>query len=191
MKCDRHWLLTWTTYGTWLPGDRRGFVSNVADDDGRGVRFNQPGTPYVKDVRPIRSFAIAEVGDPVLLTAEQALVTAEQFRETAIYRGWSLLAAAVMRNHVHLVVGVPGDPEPETLLRDFKSYASRKLNEVFGRRDRWWTQSGSKRKLPDITAVNAAARYVKNQEHSLVVWAPEETNNPGERPASAGCSNVF
>ena len=28
---DRYWLLTWTTYGTWLPGDARGFVSNVAD----------------------------------------------------------------------------------------------------------------------------------------------------------------
>ena len=24
---DRIWFLTWTTYGTWLPGDERGFVS--------------------------------------------------------------------------------------------------------------------------------------------------------------------
>jgi hypothetical protein len=31
---DRFWLLTWTTYGTWLPGDERGFVSEVRDDSG-------------------------------------------------------------------------------------------------------------------------------------------------------------
>ena len=26
------WLLTWTTYGTWLPGDERGFVGNVVEE---------------------------------------------------------------------------------------------------------------------------------------------------------------
>ncbi len=33
-----------------------------------------------------------------------------------------------MANHVHIVVGVLNDPDPDTILRDFKSYASRKLN---------------------------------------------------------------
>ena len=27
----RYWLLTSTTYGTWLPGDERGFVGRVWD----------------------------------------------------------------------------------------------------------------------------------------------------------------
>jgi hypothetical protein len=62
------WLLTWTTHGTWLPGDVRGFVGYVreegpadlrqglasdarddamrADDASRRVIHNQPGTPY-------------------------------------------------------------------------------------------------------------------------------------------------
>ena len=31
---DRHWFLTWTTYGSWLPGDPRGFVSQLRDDYG-------------------------------------------------------------------------------------------------------------------------------------------------------------
>jgi REP element-mobilizing transposase RayT len=43
----------------------------------------------------------------------------DQFRETAGVRGWALLAAAVMANHVHLVVGVDGDPEPAEFLRVF------------------------------------------------------------------------
>jgi hypothetical protein len=31
---DRVWMITWTTYGTRLPGDARGFVSNVRDGPG-------------------------------------------------------------------------------------------------------------------------------------------------------------
>jgi hypothetical protein len=50
LRVDRHWLLTSTTYGTWLPGDPRGFVSNVADGPGPEVRHNIPGTPYDKDM---------------------------------------------------------------------------------------------------------------------------------------------
>ena len=46
---DRYWLLTWTTYGTWLPGDQRGFVSNVPNGSGPEVRHNIPGTPYDAD----------------------------------------------------------------------------------------------------------------------------------------------
>ena len=31
MEADS-WLLTWTTYGTWLPGDEHGFVGNVVEE---------------------------------------------------------------------------------------------------------------------------------------------------------------
>jgi hypothetical protein len=34
----------------------------------------------------------------------------------------------------------------------------------------WWTESGSKRKKADYTAVANAVRYVVNQENPLVVW---------------------
>jgi len=41
---ERHWFLTWTTYGTWLPGDDRGFVCNVSSPDGMGQRLNEFGS---------------------------------------------------------------------------------------------------------------------------------------------------
>jgi len=182
---NRVWLLTWTTYGTWLPGDKRGFVSNVRDGEGPEVKHNTPGTPY--DARH-RGLAIAAreqmAGDAVWLTVEQASPLAEQFRETAVFRGWSLLALAIMANHVHLVVGVPGDPEPESLLRDFKSYGSRRLNGRFGKpaSGTWWTASGSTRKLPDERAMSAAIRYVRNQHKPLVVWAENPPTDVGGSP---------
>ncbi|MCU0706445.1 MAG: transposase [Fimbriiglobus sp.] len=176
---DRHWLLTWTTYGTWLPGDARGFVSNVPHPSGVSVRHNRPQSTPEADVPWMRSQAAALlVSEPVRLTRGQAEVVCDQFYETARVRGWELAAAAVMANHVHLVVGVRGDPEPGSLLRDFKSYASRQLNLRFGRRARWWTEGGSTRKLPDANAVRTAVEYVLTQEYPLVV-----RRNSGERPA--------
>ena len=53
---DRYWLLTSTTYGTWLPGDSRGFVSNVADETGRGVRHNERGTPCDSNLPALRAY---------------------------------------------------------------------------------------------------------------------------------------
>jgi len=91
----------------------------------------------------------------------------------ARFREWSLAACAVMTNHVHVVVGVPGDPPPGDLLRVFKAYASRDLNERRGRplSGTWWTQSGSKRLLEGESHALAAVEYVRNQANPLALWA--------------------
>jgi REP element-mobilizing transposase RayT len=176
---DRYWLLTWTTYGTWLPGDARGFVSPVEDGAEGLVIHNVPGTPYDADLPALqRAARLALAGEPILLQAEQAETLMAQFHETAAHRHWLLCAAAIMANHVHVVVGVPGDPEPASLLQSFKSYGSRALNRLYGKpaSPTWWTESGSRRKLPDESAVRAAMEYVRWQAHPLRVWT-----------ASGGC----
>jgi REP element-mobilizing transposase RayT len=142
---DRVWLLTWTTYATWLPGDPRGFVSNIED----GIRHNVLGTDYDSDMPTLQQYMSQKLrGAPIYLIKEQAQVLLKQFQETTTTRGWTLIGTAIMMNHIHILVGVPGDPEPEDLLRDFKNYGSRALNRRWGKpeSDTWWTVSGSKRK---------------------------------------------
>ena len=170
---DRAWLLTWTTYGTRLPGDERGTVSNVVDWAGRHRR-NAPGTAAAAGLRGLVADAASTMrGPPVWLTTDHAPLLLTQFQETAVHRGWFLTAVAVVSNHVHVVVGVRGDPEPDTLLRDFKSYGSRQLNRSFGSPEggTWWTHGGSTRKLPDDEAVRAATAYVEQQVNPLIVWS--------------------
>jgi REP element-mobilizing transposase RayT len=176
LAMNRYWFLTFTTYGSRLPGDRRGFVSNVADALGNPVRHNQLWQPFDQDHPGLRSYAASRMKGPMVLFQKvQAETILAQFQETARYRGWQLLAVAIMPDHVHIVVGVPGDPEPETLLRDFKSYASRSLNEGWGKpkSDTWWTGGGSTRKLKDLTAIREKIEYVRNQPNSLVIWVAE------------------
>jgi REP element-mobilizing transposase RayT len=174
---DRYWFLTWTTYGTWLPGDDRGFVSNIDHGDGKGHRLNIPGTEPASRMRGLEIMARSKMtGPPVFLILEQATALLDQFRETAAYRSWELIAVAIMRNHVHVVVGVPGDPEPEALLGSLKSYGSRRLNREFGKResDTWWTESGSRRRLKTESNVLAAIAYVRDQEYPLIVWIADQ-----------------
>ena len=168
------WLLTWTTYGTRLPGDQRGFVSGLRTEDGDVVIHNQPGTPVDADVPALRRYAESIMTQAaVWLTTEQATTMAEQSRETATYRNWRLLAFAVMSNHVHLVVEAPDDVPAAKLLTDFKAYTTRRLNNVYtpNSKQKWWTERGSTRALRKPGAVEAAITYVENQESPLVVWS--------------------
>ena len=116
---SRVWFLTWTCYGQWLPGDSRGFVSNKFEGDVTEKRNNIVRTPYDQGRPELWKMARRNlVGEPVTLTAEQAEEVWEQFTETAAIRHWTLITCAIMYNHVHLMVGVPGDPNPEDILRD-------------------------------------------------------------------------
>src|SRR5262249_12665889 len=82
----------------------------------------------------LREFAVGQMkGPPICLIAPQAVEMFRQFCETAAYRTWELRAVAIMRTHVHLVVGVLGDPDPHKVLGDFKSYASRALSKQWGK----------------------------------------------------------
>jgi REP element-mobilizing transposase RayT len=182
----RYWLLTWRTYGTWLPGDQRGFVSPILAPDGRRVIHNTPGEPIDADVPSLRRYSRTVMkGSPILLKPEHAAELFSQFRETAHYRGWELLALAILSNHVHMVVRVAGDPEGADIIRDFKSYASRRLNRVWGppRNGSWWSESGSRRVLKREEHLRAAIQYVAEQQGALLIWVRSGERPAGERPA--------
>jgi hypothetical protein len=171
---DRYWLITWTCYGTWLPGARQGFVSHVPDGKGSWVIHNVPGTPYDADMPDLEEHARSLMkGAPVSLDKAAAEAMIAQYLETARIRGWELEAASVMDNHTHLVVGVAGDPEPQSILETFKSWATRAVKKLrpVPPNGTFWTAKGSKRKLPDETAVTGAVIYVvRKQPDPLAVW---------------------
>ena len=171
---DRHWLLTWTCYGTWLAGSRRGFVSHVKDEQGQWVIHNVPGTPYDADMPALEQHVRSRMkGPPVRLDATAAGAMIAQYLETCDIRRWELHAASVMWNHTHLAVGVPGDPDPEAILELLKSWATRALKKLrpLPPNGTFWTAKGSKRKLKDQDALQNAVIYVaRKQQHPLATY---------------------
>jgi REP element-mobilizing transposase RayT len=74
-------------------------------------------------------------------------------------RKWSLLAAHVRTNHVHLVI--EGEARPERIMNDLKSYASQCLNRIGEEPGcKRWVRHGSTQWLWKRENLTAAIRYV-------------------------------
>ena len=97
---DRHdiYFITWTTYGTWLPGDARGW------------RSRQTGNAIPQPL--LERWCREKMNGDVVLLAEHDRHTVElACQEHCRYRDWPLLAVNARSNHVHIVVGAAQNPQ--------------------------------------------------------------------------------
>jgi hypothetical protein len=147
------YMITWTTYGSWLPGDARGWVE-------RGTWDVQP--PDSEREEAARR-AMTDVA--VILTREQRdLVEATIVKQCEI-RGWVLHARNARTNHVHVVVSAALDgKEVRAQLKAWCSQALSKHAGLAGRSRnglrRWWTEKGDVEWIDDEEHLYNAIRYV-------------------------------
>ena len=149
------YFITFHTYGTWLPGDRRGSVD---------AHHRIHGTPCVGP-SPGRHAASAQRLEhlPVELRLEERTIIHRTAQEVCQHRGWTLRAAYVGANHVHVVVGsLPPEHTPERVMNDLKAWATRRVVEAGLRPHgtRLWVRHGSTRHLWRPEDVAAACDYV-------------------------------
>lgn len=88
-------MVTWTTYGTWLQGDRRGYVKNgktlAQNNKLKSANQRQQKYPTVK------------------LNSEEKQIVENAITEEARRINHKILAIVVCSNHVHVVAGVSGE----------------------------------------------------------------------------------
>jgi REP element-mobilizing transposase RayT len=161
--------ITWTCYGTWLPGDPRGYVSHTYSDGAiYKPKANIPGTAYTRDDRRTYKMARAcQKGETVRLNSAQARVVCECLEKAARERDWRIMRAAIMANHAHVVIMDCPDNGPP-VRRILKGVSQADLCKHFGRNQRWWTGGGSDRYKKGDEAVMAAIGYVADQKGILV-----------------------
>lgn len=177
LPIERYWFLTWTTYSSWLLGDDRGYVGWTTNEQGELVPNNAPNSPLALPNATLKASAQKSLkSSPVTLNREQADSLFQQFGQTCDFRKWLLLAAAIMTTHLHLLVGVSDDPDPDKILGDLKAHGTRRLNSDWGSRPSgtWWTTGGSTRKLKDRLSIPAVGHYIQNQPSPLLVWTRDE-----------------
>jgi REP element-mobilizing transposase RayT len=150
--------IVWTTYGTWLSGDARGWVK-------WGERGIQPPDPKME-----RAHRERMVEEPVILTPEQRALVEKTITEHCRIRGWRLHVVAVRTNHVHVVV--TADRNPNDVRDQFKAWCSRKLSDAVGLttlvakkagRRRWFTEGGDTEFIDTEVYLNNTIRYVIDQ----------------------------
>lgn len=91
-------FLTWTTYGTWLPGDERGWVLR-----GRGFQIPDP-------IRRQRA-AARMTESACVLDQDQRAIVEQTIANHCTIRNWQLHAVNCRTNHVHVVVSANRPPE--------------------------------------------------------------------------------
>jgi REP element-mobilizing transposase RayT len=148
------YFLTWATYGTWLPGDPRGWVA-------------KPGEIRLPDANLERVHRSRMTEPSMVLDARQREIVEGTIADHCRIRGWHLHAVACRTNHVHVVVTAAGR-DPEDVMDQLKAWCTRRLKEKeLGQtpnpqvvRANWWTQRGSKRWLNDHESLASAMEYV-------------------------------
>lgn len=146
------YLLTWTTYGTWLPGDERGWVEK-----------NKPGIQSADPNRHGEACQLLKEA-PVFLRPVHRRIVEDTVVKHCAFRGWHLHAVNARSNHVHVVVTAPGT-KPEAIMVQLKAWCSRRLNEYAGHegsQKKWWTQHGSQKWINDVAYLQNATRYVED-----------------------------
>jgi REP element-mobilizing transposase RayT len=114
------------------------------------------------------------------LTPTQAQRAAESLIAAARERGWHILRAAVMANHIHLVICDCPDDGP-AVRRVLKGVSQSKLNKAEGRFQRWWTAGGSVRYKHGHAAIDAAVDYVAKQEYKLAEIVDMQVRSVSEK----------
>ncbi len=150
------YLITFTCYGTWVRGDKRGAVDR---------HHNQPGTAVLAADTNRVSGDRERLAQPAYrLDETRRELVLKALRDVCQHREWPLLAVHVRTSHVHAVVAA--FDVPERIMNDFKAYGTRALNRsrLDDRDAKRWTRHGSTRRLWRERDVEAAIRYVIDEQ---------------------------
>jgi len=139
------YMVTWTTYGSRLQGDARGFVK-----DGKILGENK-GLEHTN-----RKMLI---GEPFKLKKEQREAARRAILLEAERIGEKILAISVCSNHIHVVIGKGGNSVDKVVNR-FKSAAYYALREN-GVEERVWTRGYDKRFCFDEHSLAERIKYVE------------------------------
>ena len=141
------YFLTWTTYGTWLPGDERGWSRKGES----GIQL--PNLLFVEMAR-------SRMKEPEFFLDDLARrVVEDTIRQHCAVRNWYLHAVNARTNHVHVVV-TAARYEPETVRDQFKAWCTRRLKEAGATRTRFWTEGGDCSRIDHEAGLEAAIVYV-------------------------------
>lgn len=139
------YMITWTTYGTWLQGDKRGYVKY-----GKVLGEN----------KSLREANIAyQRSRAVKLKRDEREIVRKAIENEAGMLGQEIYAPSVCSNHVHVVVDNIDEPIDRTAGR-YKRAGTMALRRN-GFEGRVWTKGYDKRFCFDKKALREKVKYVK------------------------------
>ncbi|MHC4649174.1 MAG: transposase [Planctomycetota bacterium] len=142
------YMVTWTTYGTWLQGSKRGYVKN-GEVRGACARLKESNRSRQKDRR-------------FVLTKENREWVRRAILDEAGRLGQEVVVMAISTTHVHMVVDVI-DEAIETAVARYKRAATKALRAK-GITGKLWTRGYDKRFCFDEKSLKDRIGYVRRHD---------------------------
>ena len=140
------YFLTWTTHGSWLPGDPRGWVKRGGDF----CPANQ-----ILHTAVVRTMT----NPPLALSLAQRGHVRHAIDMTCRQRGWVMHACQCRIQHVHVVVTAT-HTRPEIVLQQIKAWSTRALADAGLSHRRCWSRGGSARLIFGQNDLQRVVEYV-------------------------------
>ena len=143
------YMLTWTTYGTWLQGDGREYVKN--------------GKILLENKGLEKANRKKQKSESVILTAQEKQIIHQIILAEADRIGHSIEALGVCTNHIHLVAR----PHSESIEKIAGRYKSLTTSALWGngRTGRIWTKGFDRRFCFSEEELLRKIQYVNNHNH--------------------------
>lgn len=141
-------MLTWTTYGTWLQGSKKGFVKD-GEVRGENVALKMDCEEKLKK-KPVRLR-----GKEKEIVREAILEAAKRFKQ-------NIRAIAICSNHVHIVCEYV--EVPISALVSYYKNAGRTALRTKGITGKIWTRGYDKRFCFDQKALKERIKYVEKHK---------------------------
>ena len=151
MRKTLGYLLTWTTYGTWLQGDERGYVKNGETLEANISLANTNRQNLSKD--------------PVTLKPSQCKAVEDAIYAKSDEIGQKIFTLSACSNHVHIVAGYT-TLDLGLVVRYYKMAAQTALRSI-GLTGRLWTKGFDKRYCFDEEILQKRIDYV-NSHHKKI-----------------------
>ena len=142
------YMITWTTYGTWLQGEKKGYVKDGKVLDGDEHIYHACKKLQKLPVVKLRSREKEVVHHAIMREAERT--------------GRQVEALVVCSNHVHLVARWSYHPIGKVVSR-YKNAAMFALHNL-GKSGRVWTRGYDRRYCFDEESLHARVNYVKRHK---------------------------
>lgn len=179
------WLVTWNTYGTWLPGDPRGFRT------WRGHTYVPPPRRYAAPGEPtydrrkfadVHARALNKTSDAVRLVPPHRQVAMAAIVQDIAQLPLRPAILAVGGEHVHFLAKFGSLKIRQTVGR-LKSEATRAIKQADPAflPKRTWAKECHMRRLDDERAYCNAYAYIQrhiNEGAAIHTWLPKPTSLP-------------
>ena len=140
------YMVTFTTYGTWLQGDERGYVKK--------------GRIYPENMVLKQINQQLQSQEAVILSKVQQQIVRRAITKEAVAREQKIYALSVRPNHVHIVV--QNTRQPVSNVVAYYKKAARIALKAAGHNGKLWTRGYDKRFCFDEESLEQRIKYVRS-----------------------------